>query len=93
VSFTPCLKGNYFLIIKQKQMERKDALLKEAANEIRHLRASNESMRDRLYMFDSIMLLVRGRDSSMGGAMHPDLVWEIENFLAKGAAEKEATAN
>lgn len=68
-------------------MDEKDRLLKEAANEIRSLRNANEQMRGRLYMFDSVMLLVRGRESNMAGAMHPDLVYEIEKLLE--ASEKK----
>lgn len=72
-------------------MDKKDRLLKEAANEIRNLRAHNERMRERLYMFDSVMLLVRGRESGMNGAMHPDLVYEIDKCLEESMdGKKEA---
>lgn len=70
-------------------MDKKDMLLKDAANEIKNLRAANERMRERLYMFDSIMLLVRGRESGMNGVMHPDLVWEIENNLKESDAKEK----
>ena len=69
-------------------MDEKDRLLREAATEIRSLRNTNQQMRDRLYVFDSIMLLVRGRDSNLSGTIHPDLVYEIEKVL-KASEKKE----
>lgn len=73
-------------------MEKEDVLLKEAVSELKYLRAANERMRDRLYMFDSIMLLVRGKESGMNGAMHPDLVYEIEKHLHLKANENKEPA-
>jgi hypothetical protein len=57
-------------------------MLTMAAAEIRGQRAQNERMGIRLQAFDDCVALMNGtRSTKGGGAMHPDPLYEIEQFL------------
>lgn len=59
-------------------------LLQMALMEIKSLRKRNELMTVRLDMFDAVMSALHGQPASnRGGLMSPDIVYEIESFLAK----------
>lgn len=59
-------------------------LLQRALSEIKGLRKSNELMNARLDMFDDIMSALHGHPAhKQTGAMHPDIAYEIEKYLAK----------
>lgn len=63
-------------------MTTEQRLLQQAAQEIRNLRNQNQLMSARLDTFDSMMRLFHTSPNwGNGGAMSPDIVWEIESLL------------
>lgn len=62
-------------------MTRDHQLLKEAAQEIRNLRTSNEHMGTRLDMFDKMWTLFTSGPNFTGQAMGEDLAWKIDKHL------------
>ncbi len=63
-------------------------LLQSALQEIRALRHDNEIMRAKVDTMNILACALGMRPS--GGAMHPDIAWQIEKRLAEIAAEKPA---
>jgi len=57
-------------------------MLKEATFEIKNLRRQNELMRARLDMFDAMNAILHTQVASQSQGMSPDLVWQIEKFIA-----------
>lgn len=62
-------------------------MLKEATFEIKILRRQNELMRARLDMFDTINAILHTQVASRNEGMSPDLVWQIEKFVASKESE------
>jgi hypothetical protein len=63
-------------------METKE-LLERAAIEIKSLRQENALMRARLQMFDSVMSALHGQPAQQSeGLMAPDIVYQIDKYLA-----------
>ena len=62
-------------------------MLKEATFEIKILRRQNELMRARLDMFDTINAILHTQVASRNEGLSPDLVWQIEKFVASKESE------
>lgn len=58
-------------------------LLQRASNEIKGLRSHNQLMAARLEVFDSMMLLFTSPPAYKGGAMSPDIVYEIDKAIER----------
>lgn len=57
-------------------------LLQRAVSEIRGLRRERDISNARLQMFDDVMSALHGKPAlPQNGAMHPDIVYEIEKRL------------
>lgn len=63
-------------------------LLDDAVTEIKRLRQQNELMQVRLDMFDNIMTLLHTDVARRGEGHSPDLLYDIEKFLASKADPK-----
>jgi len=63
-------------------MKEEIELLKQASGEIKQLRKENELMGARLDMFDKMMTLFHTEPNRRGKGMSPDLVFEIDKFIA-----------
>jgi hypothetical protein len=63
-------------------MTQEQQMLQEAASEIRNLRRQNELMAAKLDMFDKCMLLLHTPPTYPSQGMSPDLVWQIDKYLA-----------
>lgn len=57
-------------------------LLRQASNEIKLLRGQNNLMAARLDTFDKCVLLLTANIQGSNQGMSPDLVWEIDKFIA-----------
>ncbi len=62
-------------------------MLKEATFEIKSLRRQNELMRARLDMFDAMNAILHTQVASRNEGMSPDLVWQIEKYVASKESE------
>lgn len=62
-------------------------MLKEATFEIKSLRRQNELMRARLDMFDAMNAILHTHVASRNEGMSPDLVWQIEKYVASKESE------
>lgn len=61
-------------------------LLQRAKSEIVSLRNQNEKLNIRVEAIDDMLSLLHGKPGTKTtGAMHPDIVWEIENALKADA--------
>jgi hypothetical protein len=58
------------------------SLLRSAAYKITDLKRQNEIMSARLEMFDNMMSLLHTMPASRGQGMEPDLVYQIEKYIA-----------
>lgn len=63
-------------------MTQEQQMLQEAANEIKSLRRQNELMATRLEVFDKCMLLFHTPPAYPLQVMSPDLLFQIEKYLA-----------
>jgi hypothetical protein len=64
-------------------------LLKKASEEIKGLRKQNMLQGARLSMFDDMMLVLRVRAPEYGMTSCPDIVSQIDNFVAKAEEESK----
>lgn len=63
-------------------------LLKQAVAEINRLRRNNQLMAVRLQVFDSMVAMFEGSPrNQQGSQMSPDLVYDIEKWIALQQAE------
>lgn len=62
-------------------------MLQQAATEIKSLRRQNELMAARLEVFDKCMLLLHTPPAYPSQGMSPDLVWQIEKYVASKESE------
>lgn len=65
-------------------------LLQNAVDEIKFLRRQNEMMTARLDVFDSMMAILHTDIARKNqGMIHPDIAYEIEEFLSKKEEKDE----
>lgn len=65
-------------------MAKERELLKRAMEEIRSLRRQNERLLIRVEAIDDMLCLLHGKPGTKStGEMHPDVLHEIDYFLAK----------
>jgi hypothetical protein len=75
-------KQKYCQNKKQSKMDEKQ-MLQHAIGEIKTLRASNQLMSARLEVYDQMMRLFHTQPNyGSHGMMHPDIVYEIDNYLS-----------
>jgi len=70
-------------------MTQEQQMLQEAANEIKSLRKKNELMATRLEVFDKCMLLFHTTPAYPLQVMSPDLLFQIEKYLAGQKTEND----
>lgn len=65
-------------------------LLQRAKDEIKSLRSQNQLMAARLGVFDDMMMLLKAAPIYPSyGAMHPDVVYEIDKLIESDKNKKE----